>query len=275
MQHTQTEDLDPITEMPAVRRIAVTSAFAWLRQGWHDLRRAWMASLAHGVLFAALGWGLVNWGWESHYSLTFTSGFLMVAPLLAICFYDISRSLEQGQPVVSLSRPIRILRANPWTLAMFVILLALLFSLWERVTAVMVALTLRADVVAQGSFSYLQHVAADPHHLPVVIGFFAVGAVFALVAFTLSAVSLPMLVDRPVDIVTAIVTSVRAVLQNPLSMLLWAAIIAALVLLGYLTHFIGLVVLFPLLGHATWHAYRALVGGEADGGMKQAGLGPA
>lgn len=261
MSDTMKVELPVSVGFPEINRVGMWSAFGWLKSGLADLHRTWLLSTAHGVLFAGLGWMLVNFAWapDSHFALTLTSGFLMLAPLLAICFYDMSRCLERGEPVVSLTRPFRLLRNNPWTLSMFVILLAMLFSMWERINAITLAFTLKADIVAHGSFSYWQTIAADPRHLSVVIGFFAVGALFALIAFVLSAVSLPLIVDRPVDIVTAIVTSVRAVLRNPLAMLVWAGSIASLILLGYLTNFIGLIVIFPLLGHATWHAYRQLV----------------
>lgn len=261
MNNVMEVGIPPAVDFPEVNKVGMWSAFTWLKAGLADLRRAWILSLAHGVLFTGLGWILVNWGWsrDAHFAIAFTSGFFMVAPLLALCFYDISRCLERGEEIVVLSRPWRLARENPWTLSLFVVLLALLFSMWERVTAIMVAFTLKADVVVRGSFGYLETIAADPNHLPVVIGFFAVGAVFALIAFILSAVSLPMIVDRQVDIVTAVVTSVRAVTHNPLPMMVWAASIATLIGIGYLTYFIGLIVIFPLVGHATWHVYRGLV----------------
>ncbi len=232
------------------------NALTWLKTGLADLRRVWTLTLAHGVLFSGLGWILINWGWsiDVHYALAFTSGFFIAVPLLAVCLYDISRCIERGEEIVVLSRPWRLTKENPWTLSLFVVLLALLFSMREWVTAIMVGFTLRADVVVHGSFGYLETIAADPNHLPVVIGFFAVSAVFGLIAFILSAVSLPLIVDRQVDIVTAIVSSVRTVTHTPLPMMVWAASIATLIEIDNLTCFIGLIVIFPLMGHATWHA---------------------
>ncbi len=248
------------TVLPAVRKVPVAACLGWLRLGLDDLRAAWAVSLAYGVLFAGLGWILVTHGWsDPHWGLSFTSGFLLVAPVLAVCFYAISRARERGEPLVSLTRPFRLLRENIWSLGLFAIMLAMLFSLWERVTAIAVALTLQADVYAGDTFSYTESLLGDSNHLPVVIGFFVVGAVFALISFALSAVSLPMIVDRQADPVTALLTSLTAVRRNPLPMLAWAASIVFLVGLGYLTAFVGLIVIFPLLGHATWHAYRELV----------------
>jgi len=249
------------TRLPEIRRIPISASLGWLRRGLNDLRQAKATSLAHGLLFAGLGWLLVTHGWSSsHFAIALTSGFVMLAPLLAICFYAISRSLERGETVVSLTRPFHLLKDNGWSLGLFAIMLGLLFSMWERITAVMVALTLKADVYAGPNFSYAESILADPNHLPVVIGFFVVGALFALIAFVFSAVSLPMIVDRRSDPVTALLTSIAAVRHNPLPMLVWAAVIAIMMVIGYLSAFIGLIVIFPLLGHATWHAYREIVG---------------
>jgi uncharacterized membrane protein len=259
------------TILPEIRRVQSTASLQWLRLGLADLRQAWSVSLAYGVLFAGLGWALVTHGWsDSHFAIAFTSGFLMLAPVLAICFYAISRALQRHEPAVSLTRPFHILRDNGWSIGLFAIMLAMLFSLWERVTAIMVALTLKADVYAGDSFSYTESILFDPEHLPVVIGFFAIGGLFALIAFVLSAVSLPMIVDRRADPVTALLTSLAAVRRNPLALLIWAAVIAGLTGLGFLTGFIGLIVIFPLLGHATWHAYRELVVEAEEGHLKHA-----
>lgn len=251
------------TRLPAIRPVGALACLGWLRQGLADLIAAWPVSLAHGVLFAGLGWLLVNRGWsDAHWGVAFTSGFLLVAPVLATCYYALSRARERGEAVTSLTRPFRLLGENGGSIALFAVLLAMLFSLWERVTAIMVGLTLKADVFSYGhkaAFSYTASLFEDPNHLPVVIGFFAVGAVFALIAFAVSAVALPMIVDRRADPVTALLTSLKAVRRNPLAMLVWAGTIALLVGIGYVTMFIGLIVIFPLLGHATWQAYRNVV----------------
>lgn len=251
------------TKLPAIRQVPLLACLTWLRHGLDDVRAAWTVSLAYGVLFAGLGWMLVTHGWnDPHWAVAFTSGFVIVAPVLATCFYAISRARERGEALVSLTRPFRLLRDNTWSLGLFVIMLAMLFSMWERITAIVVAMTLKADVYSYGhkaAFSYTASILNDPNHLSVVIGFFAVGALFALVAFALTAISLPMIVDRQADPVTALLTSLSALRHNLLPMLVWAAVIALLVGIGYLTAFIGLIVIFPLLGHATWHAYRALV----------------
>ncbi len=250
------------TILPGIRQVSLLACIAWLRLGWDDLRAGWTVSLAHGALFAGLGWLLVNHGWnDPHWAISFTSGFVIVAPVLATCFYALSWARERGEKLVSLTRPVQLLRDNGGSLALFVVILAMLFSLWERVTAIVVGLTLKADVYSYDdqAFSYAASILGDPNHLAVVVGFFVVGALFALIAFALSAVALPMLMDRQTDPITALLTSLSAMRRNPLPMLVWAAVIALLVGIGYLTAFLGLIVIFPLLGHATWHAYKDLV----------------
>jgi uncharacterized membrane protein len=95
--------------------------------------------------------------------------------------------------------------------------------------------------------------------LPLLLAFFGVGAAFAIMVFTLTVVSTPLLLDRPVDAVSAAITSMRCCLANLRAMALWAALIAGLVLIGFATFMLGLIVIFPLLAHASWHAYRDLV----------------
>jgi uncharacterized membrane protein len=136
-------------------------------------------------------------------------------------------------------------------------MLAFMLSVWERLSALLVGLFLKDDLVANGYFSLGLLFNAD--HLGFVIAYLVLGAILAGLVFCLAAVSLPMMMDRPVDMVTAVITSLWTVLHNPLPMLVWAGLIVALTLIGMLTAFVGLALLFPLLGHATWHAYRDLV----------------
>jgi len=114
MPQSTAPHVEPLpTRLPTIHQVPLLACLAWLRSGWADLRAAWAVSLAHGVLFAGLGWLLVTHGWgDFHWTLAFTSGFLIVAPVLATCFYALSRSREKGEPLVSLSRPFYLLRDN-------------------------------------------------------------------------------------------------------------------------------------------------------------------
>lgn len=247
--------------LPALRKVDVSRPFAWLQSGWRDFARAWPSSLAYGVVFALLGGLLLAWARENtHLTLTLLSGFLLLAPFLAIAFYAISSRLEHG---LDAGGPLHFfvpLRRNFASIGLFAILLAFILSVWERLSALLVGLLLRNDLVATGYFSLGLLFSSD--HLGFVVAYTLLGALLAALVFALSVVSLPMMLDREVDVVTAITTSLWAVARNPLPMLVWAALIAGLSLLGILTALFGLVLIFPVLGHATWHAYRELV--EAD-----------
>lgn len=248
----------PHLELPGIRRVGVDQPFVWLRRGLNDFRRSWPLSLTYGIVFALAGWLMVGMGWSStHLAMVLTTGFLLVAPFLAIVFYDISHRLEMRHPVPDLLRPFASVKRNATYIGLYAFMLAFLLSAWERLSAVVVALFLRSDIVTTDSFSLA--LIFRPEHMNFILAYVAFGALFAAAVFALSVVSLPMLMHRKTDIVTALVTSLWVVRENPLPMLLWAALIVGFTTVGYLTWFIGLAVIFPLLGHATWYAYRDLV----------------
>lgn len=245
-------------DIPAIKRVRVARPLHWLRQGGHDFIRTWPVSLSYGVIFAVLGGLLVNWARGStHLSMTLISGFALVAPFLAIGFYSLSSRLEHRLVAGGFFHPLTALRRNAASIGLFALMLAFILSAWERISALLVGLFLKSDLVANGYFSL--GLLFDGEHLGFVIAYLAFGSILAALVFALSAVSLPMMMDRPVDTVTAIITSLWTVLRNPLPMLVWALLIGALTLVGVLTAFIGLAVLFPVMGHATWHAYRDMV----------------
>jgi uncharacterized membrane protein len=244
--------------LPGIRRVDLARPFAWLRAGVQDFRRSWPLSLAYGIVIAGLGWYLVNWAWgRLHLAMALSTGFLLVAPFLAIVFYDISHRLQMRHPVPDLLRPLGSLRRNATSIGLYAFMLAFLLSAWERLSAVVVALFLRNDIVTTQAFSLALIFGGE--HVGFILAYFAFGALFALAVFALSVVTLPMLIDRKVDVVTAMLTSLWVARENLLPMLVWAALIVVLTGVGYLTWFVGLAVIFPILGHATWHAYRDLV----------------
>jgi uncharacterized membrane protein len=237
--------------LPCLNQVAWHQSLTWLRSGWEDFKARWSHSLAYGTVFALLGYALVHVGWSRHYLvMTLTTGFLLVAPFLAVVFYDLSRRREQPGTVAFTS-----IRENLSSIGLFAVLLAFSLSVWERISAILVGLHLGSGRVPDASLVWL----FSPDNLDFVIAFTIVGAILAAIIFAISVVSLPMLMDRRVDIVTAVVTSLWVVRENPLAMLVWAATIALLTAIGIATSFIGLAVIFPVLGHATWHAYRELV----------------
>ena len=244
-------------KLPDIDRISdYARPLRWLTLGWHDMKRTPLLSLGYGVLFAVLGYALTHYAWGSaQMSLTLTSGFLLVAPFLAIVFYDLSHLAEHHHKPRAL-HIIKPLRANGASIIFFALLLGFVMSVWERLSAIFLALNIKSELIGFNGFTYaLLH----GQQLDVIVPYLLMGALLAAVVFALSVVSLPMLLHRRVDLVTALMTSLWTVRSNPLLMLEWAAIIVALSVVGFATAFIGMVVIFPLIGHASWHAYRDLV----------------
>jgi len=246
-------------DTPAVRSVAAGQPLRWLKHGWDDLSHHPSASVAGGLAVAAIGAALIVAGRKSpHLAPALVGGFLLVAPMAALPFHALSRQRQAGgRP--DLGEALAQGQRNLGSLALFGLLLTLAFLAWERVGAVTFALlyggrvpdlsNLVADVLLSGHYSALA------------IAFSGIGALFAAGVFVIGVVSAPMLLDREdSDLIGAIATSVRACRANPAPMLLWAGLIVVLMAVGYATALLGLVVIFPLLGHASWHAYRDLVG---------------
>jgi len=244
-------------DSPRPQKVPLTRPVHWLRLGWTDLVRHWPASLALGAVFALAGHLLVNHAWAySHVGMALTTGFLLLAPFLAVGFYDLSRRDERiarGET----AEPFQGLRRNAASVGLFALLLAFILSVWERLSALIVGLFFSAGVNMTGEFSLLAlWSAGDPSFM---VAYLSFGLALAGLTFALAVVSVPMLIDREVDVISAMLTSLRVVRENPGAMLLWALVIVGLSGFGMATAFVGLAVLFPLLGHASWHAYRDLV----------------
>lgn len=248
----------PKTIKDRVRVVPVDAPWHWLAAGWRDLCSAWPMSLGLGVLFTLGGFGvtvgLVLVGLD--YLVTSTiAGFLMVAPAFAMVFYAISRALERGEK----PRLIDILtawRANPFHMLAFGVALMFLMMIWLRFAALIFAIFFPYVSMSWGSM--LDQTLSVEGVVFLAVGS-AVGAVFAALSFMVTVVSMPMMLDRRVDAVEAVLTSIVAVVHNPKAMALWAALIVVFTQSGLVTALIGLAVTLPLIGHASWHAYRAVV----------------
>lgn len=221
----------------------------WLRLGWNDLKRAPRQSLAYGTGLVMFGY-LITWlAWGDGNTVALFSlavAFILMGPVLAFGLYSISRQLEQGrEPKLGVCWVES--RDHMRNELLFALVMLVVLLIWAR-AASMVHIFFPAgeDLGLQG---WLQFLAVGS----------AVGAFFAAIVFSAGVVSLPMMLDRGTDAVTGGLTSVNAVLNNKGVMLLWAFLIVALVLVGFATAYVGLAVVLPLIGHATWHAYRETV----------------
>jgi uncharacterized membrane protein len=250
--------VDPFAgRYPEPRTIDFAAPWRRLRRGARDALAAPAASLFYGVVLASMGWLLVHFAVDGAIGLALLTGFLLVGPLLATGLYAISRAIERGgRP--HFRRSLLAWRENLTSFSFFGAILALLLAVWLRVSVVVVALFF--DGPMPHAATLLRDVLAAPDGAVFLAAYAAAGFGFAVLVFSASVVSLPLLLDRPqCDAMTAIVTSMRVLGANRGPLLLWAALIVALTAIGIATWFVGLAVLLPVVGHATWHAYRDLV----------------
>lgn len=247
----------PGVALPATRHVAWNRPFAWLAAGLDDLKANPLPSLAYGLLFALGGDLVILATLRYPYLVTVAiSGFFLIAPLLAAGLYELSRQTGLGKRVLFIDS-LRGYRRNGQSIALFGLVLALATVFWERFTAI--AFALLGGSGEGDTAVFLSRILFNGEHLAFAVSWFVMGGLLALIVFALSAVAVPMMLDRDSDPVTAMLASLQAVLDNPAALLLWAALIVALTLIGFATVLFGLVLIMPILGHASWHAYRELV----------------
>ncbi|MCC6304244.1 MAG: DUF2189 domain-containing protein [Rhodobacteraceae bacterium] len=243
--------------LPAFRRLGPDDLAAALRAGWADFRRAPRFGLFFAAVFVggglAIGWLLAATG-QLWWLIPAAFGFPLVAPFVALGLYEVSRRLAAGEALgwsAVLRAPFR--HGNGQIPALAVILLVF-FMMWFVVARVVFAVFLGTGGPP--------NVASDPwvvfaaEMLPLYLVGGAIGAVIALALFATQVISLPLLLDRDVDFVSAMIASVGVVRDNPGPMLRWGLVIAALTVVAMLPAFLGLLLVLPLLGHASWHLYR-------------------
>jgi uncharacterized membrane protein len=247
---------------PRVRRITSEAPWHWLEAGWRDMLKTPLASLFYGLVFVIMGYYLTNMVAEQfHLALALTAGFLLVGPFLAMGLYDLSHCLEQGKPA-TLGGSLLAWRSNLMAILLFGIMIGIVLIIWVRASAVLFGTFLLSDTPSVDTNTASIFFSGDG--LRFLLVFALIGAILAGVVFTISVVSIPMLLDRQVDFIIAVETSIAAVRANPGPMILWAALIVlftgvGLVPIPYLNIAPGLLVTMPLIGHATWHAYRDVV----------------
>lgn len=232
--------------------------FAWLKAGWRDFTRAPAIGLFYGLCFVLMGWALVGTFQRApEYTLALSAGFLLLGPFLCLGLYHASRELEQGRKPRLLAS-LTAWRISSAQLAIFAAVLLVLEMLWGRAAMIVFAISFEGVPDFSGPLSSF----LTEEFITFGIVYTVVGAIFAGLIFAISVVSMPMILDRSVDAVSAGLLSMRLVATQPGVMWLWAALIALLSLVAMLPGFVGLLVVAPVLGHASWHAYRAAL---ADG----------
>ena len=243
-----------------VEQVPFDTPWNWLAAGWRDMWAIPRISLAYGVLFALLSvglmLGLLVTGFPS-LVLALAGGFLLVGPVAAVGLYEASRRLEAGRSV-DVGEVIRAGLNAPGQLGFFGAILAFLYFVWVQLAFLLFMLFLGSRGLPPPS-EFVPTLLFTLNGLGLLVVGTVVGGILATVAFAISVISVPLLLTRRADAVTAITASLAAVVLNPKPMALWAALIAGFMVLGIATLSVGLVFAFPLIGHATWHAYRDLV----------------
>ena len=240
----------------SVRPIPTLRPLGWLARGWRDLMRCPLPGLAHGLLAAVFGALLILVAHRQFWLLTgaFT-GFLLVAPIVATGLYAVSRELERGG-TPTLSTALRVWKPDDGRLIVFGLLLAFAGTGWVLTSASLI--TGFAGARVDNPVDFIRVVVLAPKGW-LFEAWLALGGVLAAPVFASSVVAIPLLLDRQVGVLAAVLTSWRVVMEHPAPLALWAALLMGLTMLGMATLLLGLVVVVPWLAHASWHAYRDLV----------------
>lgn len=248
--------------LPAIRDIGGEAPWQWLAKGWRDIGRHPFLSLGYGLVFTLACHGVAALLYRFNMlalTLPMAAAVVFAGPLLAVGLYELSRRISTGE-AVSLGRIVFVRTGAPAQIAFMALALVLFALAWIRIATLLFALFFGDSTQPLDQLMRTLLLTFDG------ISFLAVGTLIgaglSFLAFTISAVSIPRLVDTDTDAISAIATSVMAVRKNFWPMVLWAWLIGVLTAVGIATLFIGFIVIFPLVGHATWHAYRALVADE-------------
>jgi len=242
---------------PDLRHVPALQSFVWLRQGWNDLRYFGWKSLGQGAMIAILGAVLLIL-FSTHFYLVAAAitGYLLVAPIMATELCELSKRRER-QEMPSGNESSQPPTRNATSLLQFGAILATIALIWFVASATLLQAIEHTPapslaVVIWGSLT-------DAVTGPQLLTYLVSGAILAAIVFTVSVVAVPLIIDRHASATDAIWTSIRVTCANIPAMLVWAALIVCVTAAGFITLLIGMVVFAPLLGHATWHAYRDLV----------------
>ena len=247
----------PASAVPDPNTLQLSDLAAVLRAGWRDFMAAPLYGLFFSGVYVLGGW-LIVWAVSAKGQLWWTlpasAGFPILGPFIACGFYEISRRLEAGESLTNPGILTVIFRQKDRQIPSMAAVVVVFFLFWNFLAHMIFALFLGTKAMTNITTSL--DVFLTPAGLTMLAVGTGVGAVFAGVLFSLTVISLPLLLDREVDFVTAMITSFQTVTANPVVMLVWGAIIAGMLFAGMALWFLGLFVVLPVLGHATWHLYR-------------------
>ncbi|QTR47420.1 DUF2189 domain-containing protein [Thiothrix litoralis] len=247
---TETPRLRPF--VAPCRQLTPTAPLRWLKQGWQDFKQAPLLSMVYGSLFMLASWVIALWSWQvGSFTMLIVlfSAFVFLGPALAMGLYSVSCQLDRGmKPRIGFC--LKQGRKRLGNQLVFAFALLVIFLVWARAAAIV---NIFLPMARSPDFSEL---------LTFLIIGSVVGLLFTLIVYAASVFSLPMIMDRDVDAITAVLSSINAVLKNKAAMLLWALIILGSVLVGFLTLFLGFIVTLPVIGYASWRGYRETIIGD-------------
>lgn len=252
-------DVNLPVSLPQINVITLDHPWRWIAAGWRDLKAAPWISLSYGVVFLLLSFLLttlvISIG-MIFFIPALAAGFFLISPLLAFGLYDVSRSLVLGDQPTFLGSLMSWRRA-PFSLLAMGLILMLAFLVWMMLANMVFTIFFFGITPDFASALDVLFFSGDSPAF-MAAGILS-GSIIAFAVFCISVISVPMIMDRNADVMSAVITSIRCVSTNPRPLLLWAALIVMFVGLGLVTLFIGLVIFMPLIGHASWHAYHDLV----------------
>ena len=260
---------EPQLGVPPLGRVTFAMLGEALRRGWADLRRAPFFGIVFALVYVLVGlvFALITWVTGKSYWLVFAAvGFPLVGPFAAVGLYEVSRRLERGRALDLYQIFGVILMQSKRQLPSICAIVLFMFLFWFFIAHMIFALFMGFSTMTNVSSSY--EVYLTPEGLAMLGVGTVVGALFALLLYMITVISLPLLLDREVDFVTAMITSFQTVVANPVPMLAWGAFIGVATLLAIVPWFLGLFVVLPVLGHATWHLYDQIV--QAGAGTEAA-----
>jgi len=246
-QHPAEEQ--PLPFVAPCRTLHVRAPLRWISLGWKDMKKSPLQSLMYGIAVFLISLMISFAAWQAgnvYVLAALLSGFIFMGPLIAIGPYSISKQLQSKQSA-SLLETLRLEKQSISHLMIFAVILLVVLLVWARAASMVHIFFPEVSDANLADFAVFLGIGT------------AVGSIFATIIFCASAFSLPMLMDKKVDTVTAVLSSVNAVLRNKQAMLVWAAIIVFCLFLSFISGLIGLIVLMPLIGHATWHAYQETI----------------
>ena len=252
---TTDEGTPPASPLPEVAVIQISDILAALQAAWFDFRAAPIFGLFFSGMYVAAGMIITQLSAGTVLTtLLLALGFPLFAPFAAVAYYEISRRLEADEPLIWTQVMAVVIQQKNRQLPWLGAIVTFYFLFWAFLAHMILALFVGPSALI--SSASVTDVLLDTQALPLIATELAVGGVLAYLLFALTAVSMPLLLDQEIDFVTAMLISLQVVRRNPLTMTLWAAIIAVVLFVAMLPSFLGLFIALPLLGHATWHIYR-------------------